>query len=376
MSRSNRLKIALVVHDFHRNGGHSRYTVELADRFKKDHDVHVFANRADSAASDGIACHQVPAVRVSALSTVLSFILPGTLLVRGRFDVIHAQGLCGFRHTIATAHICLAGWYEALIRSGTHLSASQRMFRALVPPLERKALAQHATRRVIAVSNRVRQDVHFHYGRADGVEVIHHGVDTDRFHPANRERFRMSVRENLGLGKNDFVALYVGDLKKGATPAIEAVAQTPGAKLLIVSASDFASYQTVAEARGVVDRVVFHSATSEIERFYAAADVFLFPTIYDSFGMVVTEAMASGLPVITSRAAGVAELIAPGSNGLLTDTPWDVDQLAGHLARLRDDSALRSGIAAAARTTVEPLTWDRVAERTMEVYLESLVESR
>jgi UDP-glucose:(heptosyl)LPS alpha-1,3-glucosyltransferase len=124
----------------------------------------------------------------------------------------------------------------------------------------------------------------------------------------------------------------------------------------------------VAAEAGVSDRVLFHPPSKQIETFYAAADVYLFPTLYDSFGLVITEAMASGLPVVTSRAAGAAELVTPGVDGFVTDEPWDADAIAAHLAALRDSPNLRDSVGHAARRRVEPLTWDRTAAETLAVY--------
>jgi UDP-glucose:(heptosyl)LPS alpha-1,3-glucosyltransferase len=118
----------------------------------------------------------------------------------------------------------------------------------------------------------------------------------------------------------------------------------------------------------VADRVIFHPHSRRVETFFAAADAFVFPTLYDSFGLVICEAMASGLPVVTSRAAGAAELITDGEDGLLTDQPWDADAIAAHLARLRDDPGLRERLSVAGRARIEPFTWDRTAEQTLAVY--------
>lgn len=365
---SPRLRIAFVVHDYNRHIGHSRYVAELASRYRHVHDVHVFTNTVDDPDTAGVTFHHVPAWRPSALASILSFVVPGTLAVRGRFDVVHAQGLCGLRHTLATAHICQSAWYHALERQGLRLSWKQQVSRRLVTGLERKALCQPQTRRVIAVSHLVRANLAEYYGRTHGVEVVYHGIDTDRFHPANRDRFRTAVRQSVGVPDGQFLALYVGDLKKGAAAAVRAVARTPGAVLLIVSGSDATEVKAVAAEAGVSDRVIFHPHSKRVESFFAAADVFVLPTVYDSFGLVITEAMASGLPVVISRAAGAAELITPGVDGFVTDQPWDADAIAAHLAALRDSPGLRERVGTAARRLVEPLTWDRTAAETLAVY--------
>ncbi|QOV90627.1 glycosyltransferase family 4 protein [Humisphaera borealis] len=348
--------------------------VELATRFHHDHEVHVFTNTVDATDTPGITFHHVPAWRPNALASILSFIVPATLLVRGPFDIVHAQGLCGFRHNLTTAHICQRAWFEGLERMGMRLSWRQRLFKTFVTPLERLALCQPATRRVIAVSERIRLDLADAYGRTEGVEVIYHGTDNSTFRPDNRTRFRDEVRADLGLSNDGFMALYVGDVKKGAAAAIRATEKVPGVTLLIVSSSDVSYVESLAASLGVQDRVVFSPHSTRVEKLFAAADAFVFPTIYESFGLVITEAMASGLPVITNRAAGAAELIDDGVNGLLTDEPWDIDQIARHLACLRDNPRLRSEIGLAARAKVEAYTWDRTAQQTMAVYRKILQE--
>jgi UDP-glucose:(heptosyl)LPS alpha-1,3-glucosyltransferase len=363
-----RLRIAFVVHDYNRHVGHSRYVAELATRFRRDHDVHVYTNTVDDTDTAGLTFHHVPAWRPNALASILSFVVPATLKVRGRYDVVHAQGLCGFRHNLATAHFCQTAWFDALAREGVRLTWRQQVFRRLVTGLERRALCQPATRRVIAISERVRADLAGTYHRRRGVDVVYHGTDTVTFHPDNRGRYRRDVRAAAGIPDERFVALYVGDMKKGAAAAIRAVARVPGVTLLILSGSGPGPYRAVAEAERVADRVIFHPHSKRVETFFAAADAFVFPTVYDPYGLVISEAMAAGLPVVTSRTAGASELITDGQDGLLTERPWDADALAAHLARLRDDPGLCARLGTAARVRTEPFTWDRTAAQTLSVY--------
>jgi UDP-glucose:(heptosyl)LPS alpha-1,3-glucosyltransferase len=363
------LRIAYVVHDYHRHGGHSRYVAELAERFCRFHDIHVFANTFTSAA-DGITRHNVPAMRLNALTTIASFILPATVLVRGRFDIIHAQGLCGLRQNVITAHICQPAWAAAADRYAGRQSWRKRAFGTVVGRLERLAFRPTSASRFIAVSNLVRGDLHNHYGLTDRVRVVHHGTDTEAFHPRNRAKWRAVVRAELGLSETECIALYVGDLQKAGEPAVRAVARVPGVTLVIVSRSEFGPYERLAAEVSAANRVRFVPATTSVERYYAAADMFLFPTFYDAFGLVVAEAMASGLPVITSPAAGASELIEHGVSGWLTPDPWNVDQIAIALRDLADDAGLRERLGRAARMVIEEQTWDRVAAETMAVYRE------
>ncbi|GEM_PF-147722 len=370
------MKIALVVHDYHKTGGHSRYVAELAERFAGEHEVHVFANRFDGPLHEAIRYHRVPAWRISSLTTILSFLPLATLRVGRGFDIVHAQGASCWCPDVVTAHICLGGWFAAQAEHQGGLRWSQRVFRALGCRLERAIYRPHRSPQVIAVSERVRRDLAACYQRTSEVTVIHHGVDLDRFHPRQRHRYRAGMRKELGFTGTDFVALFVGDLQKGAMVAIEAIARAENVSLLLISRSPLDPYRRWAARMGVSHRVVFAPPTDQIERIYAVADVFFFPTFYDAFGMVITEAMAMGLPVITSRAAGAAELIVPGQEGILVDESADVEQWALALRRLVTDAPLRERLGRAARRKIEAYTWDRVAEETMAVYRRALEEKQ
>lgn len=362
------MRIALVVHDFHRHGGHSRYTVELAERFAREHDVHVFANRIEDAGAAPIRFHRIPALRATALTTILSFPLPATLALGSGFDVVHAQGFVCSGANVVTAHICNATWYEARRRSTDEIRLSEHLFAAVVNRIERRLYRPSAAAEVIAVSNRVARDLQSAYGRTDRVSVIYHGVDLERFSPALRARHRSGLRASLDIPADALVALYVGDLRKGCRTAIQALTAAPDWRLLAVSRSAPEPYAAYAEECGVRDRVVFAPATPVIERYYGSADAFLFPSENDAFGMVVTEAMASGLPVIVSAAAGASELVEHGSSGFVLAEARDGSAAGARLSAWSSDHALLARMGAAAREAVLPYTWDAIADRTMEVY--------
>ena len=360
------MKIAFVVHDYHRAGGHSRYVVELVERFSRDNEVHVFANTFAPDGAGSVQFHHIPAWRLTALTTILTF-LPGTRGIGRGFDIIHTQGLCSLQSDVITTHICNRAWFKARKRIEKRLSLKDYIFDAAVSPLE-KRLYSNPTRRVIAVSERVRQDLAICYGRTAKVNVLYHGIDVAQFTPVNREVWRNVVRSQVGLADSDFVFLFVGDLRKGAALAIEALAHLPKGKLLLVSRTPADSYAHIAERCGVGNRVVFSRATLHIERFYAACDAFVFPTPYDAFGMVIAEAMASALPVITSREAGAAEWISNGANGILLDSPGDPTELAGHMLHIAQDPQTCRMLGEAARCVAERHGWDSVARGTMQVY--------
>jgi UDP-glucose:(heptosyl)LPS alpha-1,3-glucosyltransferase len=366
------LKIAYVVHDYHRAGGHSRYVAELASRFSRDHDVHVFANTIERNGASNIHFHHVPAWRANALTTVLSFIMPATLRIGRDFDIVHSQGFCGLRGNIFTSHICNRAWHRALQNSKGGATLRELIFNAVGTTLEYGLyrFARHSM--VIAISQRVAQDIVQYYRCSSSIRVIHHGVDLELFSPANQQRWRPEERARYGLSDQETAFLYVGDLRKGARCCIEALSQIEDGRLIFVSRSRTAAYERMAEEAGVAHRIVFAGPTSHVEKAYAAADALLLPSPYDAFGMVVSEAMACGLPVVVSREAGASELIEHDVNGLLLNNVHNALELANHMRSLQADRGWASGLGCSARKTVESMSWDAVAEKTMQVYQEYL----
>jgi glycosyltransferase involved in cell wall biosynthesis len=370
-----RMKIAFVVHDYHRAGGHSRYVAELATRFCREHEVHVFANRIIEDGASGIHFHKVPAWRANALTTVLSFAAPVSFQVGGDFDVVHSQGFCGLVGNVFTAHICNRAWHLALEKLAGGATLREFIFNQIGSSLEYCLYRFARNSEMIAVSARVKQDIIRHYHCTAPVEVIYHGTDADLFSPQVRERWRGPAREQYGIPADEFVFLYVGQLRKGARLCIQALAQLQGGMLLCVSPSDPTPYREFAKECGQANRVVFAPHTQQVEQVYGAGDALLLPTPYDSFAMVVAEAMACGLPVVVSREAGVSELVQHGHNGLLLNDINSSQELAGHMRMIQDDRRLAGEMGQAGRKTVEKLTWDLVAEQTLGVY-ENLVRRR
>lgn len=371
MATAGRLKIAFVVHDYNRVLGHSRYVAELAERFADRHEVHVFANRFEALPAS-ITAHHVPALRFSALATIFSFVLPASLMVGRGFDIVHAQGLTVLSPDVVTAHISNARWFAGRRRlEGTNLSWRERLFAALVVPAERWSLADSRAT-AIAISSALREDLATDYRRSASTFVIPHGVDGAQFNPDVRTAYRAAVRSELGIASESPVFLYVGDLRKGMEPAIRALSSVPGAHLVGVSRTPPDRYGDLAFSCGVSDRVKLLAATDRVERYYGGADALLLPTPYDAFGMVLTEAMACGLPVITTPMAGAAELLTDGVHGLIVSSPTDTAALAVAMRTLAEDESLRNRMGAAAAALMRAHSWDRVAQQTLDVYYHHL----
>lgn len=210
--------------------------------------------------------------------------------------------------------------------------------------------------RVIAVSQKIAAELREFYNCAGPIKVIPHGVDTTRFSVSNRAAFRSTVRRELGVSDSDTLALYVGDLTKAHTYLKELSLAAPKVQLLIVTASQRYRWQNT--------NVHFVNATPQVERYYAAADAFVFPTLYDAFGMVALEAMASGLPVFISDRAGVAELMTTGADGFVVPLADWTSFTAAQMQNVQ----LLNGVGVAAAQTAQQHDWSSVASAVERQY--------
>jgi glycosyltransferase involved in cell wall biosynthesis len=224
---------------------------------------------------------------------------------------------------------------------------------------------------IVAISQSVKDDLALLEGAPpEAVTVVPNGVDVERFHPDNRARHRASTRASLGLSDEHIAVLFVGNSwgRKGLRTAIEAI-RGPGqenARLVVVGDGVAAPFLDGLPA-DVVERIIFAGSQSqEVERFYAAADVFILPTLYEPFGLVILEALASGVPSIVSACAGASEWLNDGVDLVLLQDPANGEEARAALHSIVSDRAFASRLAMNGRRAAEGLQWGAVAEQLVE----------
>jgi UDP-glucose:(heptosyl)LPS alpha-1,3-glucosyltransferase len=358
------VKIALIVHDFDPGFGHGRYAVELARRVAEHHELHVYANSFAVASTGDMTFHHVRAWRRTALISVLTFLIEcEVLLRRQRYDVVHAQGVTCWGADIITAHICNAARLHCL----SQRDVRARLFSRIIAPVEARFYRQPRARSLIAVSNRLGREIANHYGWVRDVSVVYHGTDGIHFRPPRDDVERRRARVRYGLDEPAWVWLFVGEATKGLQHVIAQLRHFPDATLLVMSRSDTATARNLADGLGVTGQVMFHGPIDDLTDVYRAADVFVYPSEYDAFGLVVAEAMASALPVVVGSEIGAAEWITHGQNGLLCN-PADPASLHQQLHSIHADPARAARLGRAARRTVEEHSWDSCAAATLGIY--------
>ena len=224
--------------------------------------------------------------------------------------------------------------------------------------MEHQLFASRALRAVICNSKMVREEIRERFGLPEErLHVVYNAVDSDIFSPKLREH-RAATRGKLGVPEAATVFLLVGSgyERKGVATAIAALARLPADSYLFVAGNDRSRgrYKRLARELGVANRVALLGPQDDVRRFYGAADAFVLPTLYDPFPNAVLEAMACGLPVVTTTKCGAAELVLEHDCGFVCPSR-DVDSLAWHMTTLTDASA-RAALGARAREAVLPLT--------------------
>jgi UDP-glucose:(heptosyl)LPS alpha-1,3-glucosyltransferase len=224
--------------------------------------------------------------------------------------------------------------------------------------MERRLFASPALRAVICNSKMVKAEIQERFDLPDErLSVIYNAVDSDVFSPQLRSH-RVTVRTKLGVPEDATVFLLVGSgyARKGVARAIAALARLPGDTYLFVVGRDKSRrpYKNLARELGVAHRVALLGPQEDPRPFYGAADAFVLPTLYDPCPNAALEAMACGLPVVTSTKCGAAELVVEHDAGFACPAR-DVDSLAWHMMTLTDAGA-RATLGARAREAVLPLT--------------------
>lgn len=230
---------------------------------------------------------------------------------------------------------------------------------------------------VIAVSRLMRAEILDSYDiPPDHVHVIHNGVDLHEFNPARRQELRARERARWGIPEDALCLLFMGHnyRLKGLWPLLDVIRQlradAPDADIHLLVAGRGTGDRQRARARRYIhrhdlDRVVHLAGpVRPAIRAFAAADAFLHLSWHDAFGFVTLEAMACGIPVITTPHVGAAEIVEDGVSGLIVD-PAERDAVTATAARLLDpDFRRRMGAAAAdvGRRHPEEENFERVAE--------------
>ena len=384
------MKIALAIENFSRHsGGAESYAVDLAKTLVTEGwEVHLFGHSWDGE-PDRAIFHPIrrlpkwipPSVRI------LDFAFQHKKLVGAhRFDII-----MGFGNTIEM------NVYQS--HGGVHYVSSMKKLKAVKNPLSRlaKSLLLFASPKyharawiesaafrmpnpptIIAISDMVREDMS-RYFRIDRerIRLVYNGIDVKRFGSLISSPDG-SVRRSLGFDRQVLFLFMAYDFrKKGVRFLIEAAAAlrdrvgTDAFGLVIVGRPPSPLLLRSVQALGLSEVVRFPGPTREPELFYQGCDVFVLPTFYDACSLVVFEAMAAGLPAVTTVHNGAAGIIADGVDGRVLQDPANTAEMMRALEWFLTPKNL-AGASEAARAKASQYTLERNHEQVLAILNETV----
>jgi UDP-glucose:(heptosyl)LPS alpha-1,3-glucosyltransferase len=334
------MKLAFIKKRFSVHGGAERYLQTLIRHLRKEGDeIHIFAHQWSE--GEGAIFHKIRIVPLGSFLSVVTF----NMNAKSALEKDHGMDcVVSFERTTCqdiyrAGEGCHREWLT--IRSAVEPFYKRLSFR--INPLHLSLLALERrlfsnTGLIVANSKMVKEQIIRHYAVPEArIMIIYNGVDLMRFTPGNRGTWREKVRQDLSVSEHGNLLLFVGSgfKRKGLKTLISAMAliKEEDLKALVIGGDEVHRYKRWAAQCGISERIIFLGPQREIEQFYAGADLFVLPTLYDPFSNATLEAMASGLPVITTRNNGAAELIENGREGFVIPAPLDVEELADTIRR-------------------------------------------
>lgn len=380
------MRIAFVRKAYTPYGGAERYLNQLMERLRlQGHEVHVFANRWEAGHPDetqaekgGPIFHRVPMISSPSFLEALSFAWSSRrLLLEQTYDIIHSFERTLYQDVYRAGDGCHREWLfqrrrlDPWFKRNTY--ALNPLHRALLY-LEKGLFRSARLKKIIANSRRGKEEICRHYGvPPEKIEVVYNGVDLESFHPGNATLYRKSLRKEFRMPAEALVILFLGSgfRRKGLRSLLETLPlvkkEVPQVVLMVAGRDRIQEYREQVRRLGCERNVLFLGPTQRAREFYATCDLFALPTIYDPFSNACLEAMASGIPVLTTPTNGVAELIEDGKNGFVVQDPLDASEIG---RRILDffSSGDKTGIGGRARKTVLPLDLDSVVQRMLRIY--------
>lgn len=369
--------VGLVFPSAHHRGGVERITWELAKHLSSRHRVSFVGHEIDLDGLEGVD-HAVVARRLTPALQPLAF----------RHNALKALRQLRPDATVSLGANCPAG--DVLVVNSVHRAWLEQgkaiqvgPFR--VPNQARRLLARHqvllASERayfasprphsIIAVSDRVVDDLVRLYGvDRNRCHVIPNGYSSAQCSPRRRGELRADMRRELAIDEDNIALLFVANElhRKGFGVLLDAVGRLddPRVHVHIVGRTAPDDFRGSIDRLGLSSNVHYHGATDDVGRFHAAADLFVLPTQYEAFALAIVEALASGVPVITTAVPGAGDLVEHGENGLVQQDPLDAAELAGLLTQALEPQE-RHRLGQSASESVLDYEWSVLMARAEKV---------
>jgi len=373
-------KIAVIIPKYGLLGGAEQFVAELTDRlaYQTGYDFHVCANSWQKPDTP-ITFHQTPIISFPKFMITPSFAyFVQRHINRGNFSLVHSHERI-FAADIFTMHgIPHRYWVHNIRRK------QMSLYDLATDWVEKKLVYEGNCKEFIAVSSLTKNIFLKEYKiNPEKVSVIHPGVDLKDYARHNKDSVRNDIRRELGINISDPVILFasmnfeIKGLDNILFSLARLKAQYRKFKLVVAGKGNIKKYTKMAEKAQIMSDVIFTGQVSKekLVQIYLAGDIYIMLSKFDTFGMVVLEAMAAGLPVIISGNVGAKDLVLEDKNGFIINDTSDTDYIAAKITLLLDEN-IRRPLTTAAFQTAKQNTWDDVTKKYSAIYENILAENR
>jgi len=375
--------------------GTERRVAEWTSRLTSDFDVHVYSQDVQDLDLSKVTWHRISKIPGPHLFNFLWWLGANHFRrwwdrrIRGlRHDLVFTAGTNCLDADAISIHIVFQE-FESHVRPELALARNsitswptiihRRLYYRLIITLE-KILYRQPRAQLILIARKTASDLDRFYGPHSPLPVVYMGIDHACFNPESRSSMRSQVRRELNIASDQIVLLLVGNdwRKKGLTTLLSALSsiQNEQAILLVAGSDEKATYEQEVRRMGLEGRVRFMPSRADVQFYYAAADIYVGPSLEDTFAQPPAEAMSCGLPVITTITNGTAEIITDGVDGLILNEPTNVEGLAAQLRLLIENPSLCERLGKQASITAQKYTWDRNGEEFRRIFAEILSRKR
>lgn len=373
-------KLLVVTPRFCKWGGTERAVVEEVNHFPCEWSITLLTSfYRPSDVPQGVRVVSLAIPSFPGILAYLSFFAASTIwiswqLLRGRrFDAIFSPGINCWPVTVAMSHYARKFfsrevWISGPWRFTIVLRSLNRIGHQALVFLCEWFGYRYGTRKIVCVSNRLAEKLCGCYGlKRERLSVVHHGVNAREFTPDQVLALRQGSRRKFGFDERKQVVLFIGNgLRTKGFPelvrALEWLRSDHDFVLAAVTNDEITPYEHLKWIR-------FFKPQEQVLEYYAAADLFVLPSIFDSFALPVLEAMACGIPVAVGSGAGVSELLHDGTDALIINRPSEIHEIAQSVKALLTDPALRNRLRIEGRKTAERLNWESHTRWLSEILL-------
>jgi glycosyltransferase involved in cell wall biosynthesis len=377
------MRICIVSHKFVPNDGQGRVNLELAKYLiSRGHKLTIIATQVDAilSSSSSVLVHwvEIPFWAKTALLSNCVFSVKAKHILNKfakNFDIVHLNGaITNYPADVNSSHFVHSSWikspFNTIKVTGGLYSLYQWVYTALNSIWETQAY--QSSKMNIAVSDFVKDSlIKDCEVEEKKVTVIWNGVDTQQFRPLETGEINI-LKQEIGIKNENLLVLFAGAIKnnrKNLDLVLEALVTLPDNVYLAVAGDiEGSPYPAIVEKLNLASKVYFLGHRTDISELLRCADIFTFPSHYDPCPLVILEALASGIPVITTPSVGNSVLIQSEVNGFVLKSSHDTSGMIAILDKLVCNPNLIGPIRQAARNTAEQYTWTKTAAEYEAVY--------